>query len=305
MLQSKTWYVIYKGLWVGVVTSSNTANSATLGVSNCSQKGFKNQQDAVNTFNEALDEKEVKILSLSMANTHLNHIDDGNTSDDSLEITLLSDSSSDSSNLEIWMSAEEGSDNSDPDRSVPTSDTPSVQSDVPLDPPPLYKAIACLNLHENAVDQASYSHDETLYMVQSATYTGMTTDWSHASQLVLEQQGMPVRPKPVEYRSHADAHAAYEYAEHREMNIPKPIDFLHALEEAFDTPLNLGQDHPRCLEASINAVGVCGNSHESYESLEVVQEKFQSALDQPGHVVFLHANQYRCDRDVYPPTVPM
>ncbi|PBK62347.1 hypothetical protein ARMSODRAFT_980807 [Armillaria solidipes] len=381
VLQSKTWYAVYKGLWVGVVTSLNTANSATLGVSNCSQKGFKNQLDAVNAFNEALDEKEIcdcinssscnmkfsrDSSHSSMANTHLNRIDNGNTSDDSLKITLLSNSSSDSSNLEIWMSAEEGSDNSDPDHSVPASGnhTPLVQSDVPLDPPPLYEAIAHLNLHENAVEQASHSHDETLYMVQSATYTGMTTDWSHASQLVLEQQGqvqtiIPWQQHPLVhghktyvvffgwqpgifhtwdaceaqtsgisqrvftmYRSHTDAHAAYEYAEvrgwtgcinrhgitfhqRREMNIPKPIDFLHASEEAFDTPLNLSQDRPCCLEVSINAIGIRRNSHESFESLEVAREKFQSALDQPGHVVFLHANQYRCDGDVYPPTVPI
>ncbi len=94
-------------------------------------------------------------------------------------ITLLSDSSSDSSDLEIWMSAEEGSDNSDPYCSVPASGnhTLSIQSDIPLDSPPLYEAIAHLNLHKNTVEQASHSHDKTLYMVQSATYTGMMTDW--------------------------------------------------------------------------------------------------------------------------------
>ncbi len=94
---------------------------------------------------------------------------------------------------------------------------------------------------------------------------------------------------------------------------PIAIDFLWASEEAFDTPLNLGQDRPHwyvvyrglclgiyrtqyiflqtftwiceltvndSLEVSLNVIGVYGMTHKSFESLEVVREKYQRALDE-------------------------
>ncbi len=78
--QSKDWYAVYKGFWVGVVTSSwvrlqstvdishilhcrNTANTATTGASGGSQKAFKSQQAAVQAFNEALEDNAIAVVS--------------------------------------------------------------------------------------------------------------------------------------------------------------------------------------------------------------------------------------------------
>ncbi|PBK65018.1 hypothetical protein ARMSODRAFT_1022720 [Armillaria solidipes] len=63
VVSSNKWYVVFKGLWVGIVTSSNMASSATDGVSTASKRGFKSQQAAVDAFNEALDDGDVAILT--------------------------------------------------------------------------------------------------------------------------------------------------------------------------------------------------------------------------------------------------
>ncbi|KAK0246135.1 hypothetical protein EDD85DRAFT_783836 [Armillaria nabsnona] len=63
VVSSNKWYAVFKGLWVGIVTSFNMASSATDGVSTAFKRGFKSQQAVVDAFNKALDDGIVAILT--------------------------------------------------------------------------------------------------------------------------------------------------------------------------------------------------------------------------------------------------
>ncbi|PBK66556.1 hypothetical protein ARMSODRAFT_1021353 [Armillaria solidipes] len=380
IVSSKKWYSVYKGLWVGVVTSCNTANSATLKVSGCSQQMFHSQQEAVDSFNAALDDKDVQILMspldpfmqfvnprtppINMANVRTTRPSACRFSYGSMEITLLSDLDSDSSELEIWLSTSKESDAETQAVHLGTQDYGNEPApSEALDPPPLYEAVAVLHIHDNVVGPGNHGRDETLYSIQSATFTGNTPDWSHAAELTQGQPGAHVevitsrvhRPlvrgrrkmyvvffgrEPgvytswdeclhrvsgaseavfTTYRGMEVVTAAYQYAQKRGWTgttgrhgisfihgdgfvAPQPIDFLRAPESAFETALTIGQDC-RCwhivyrgirpgiyrtyLETTLNVVGLRGNTHESFESLNVARAKFRIALQQSRAVAIV------------------
>ncbi|KAK0246136.1 hypothetical protein EDD85DRAFT_944527 [Armillaria nabsnona] len=103
---------------------------------------------------------------------------------------LLSDSGSNSSDLKIWLSVEGDLDKETqplcPSTQNSNSEVDSVISEAPsdlppmyeasFDLPPVYEAMAALDIYDNLAGPTDYSHDETLYNVQSITFTGSTPD---------------------------------------------------------------------------------------------------------------------------------
>ncbi|PBK65017.1 hypothetical protein ARMSODRAFT_1022719 [Armillaria solidipes] len=142
-----------------------------------------------------------------MPNLHVTRPDSRRLSDGSMEMILLSDSGSDSSDLEIWLSAEGDSDeetqplrlstqNSNDEADSVVSEAPSdlpPMYEAAFDLPPVYEAMAALDIRDDLAGPTNYGRDETLYNVQSATFTGSTPDWSHAAQLTQGQSNAYVQ----------------------------------------------------------------------------------------------------------------